>query len=197
MESSLETLDRRVPCRSNPDPLDLDPEEVLDKLDVLLTVLGQGFESGAFRNVGFPPGEGSVFDFDLGEEVKVGYETESEQTAGYRISINAEVEQTNKKERIRLTREPFDLLPINLVTRGDLDLLEPIEHVELGQVERGVPVDHGRITHDDEIEPTRPPPSTGRDTPFGTDFLQLDANVLLERASYFGTISLTISITFD
>jgi hypothetical protein len=91
-ESSLETLDRRVPSRSNPDPFDLDPEEVLDKLDILLTVLGQGFESGAFRNVGFPPGEGCVFDVDLGEEVKVGYETESEPTAGYRISINAETQ---------------------------------------------------------------------------------------------------------
>lgn len=79
-----------MPRRSNPDPFDLDPEEVLDELDVLLTVLGQGFESGAFRNVGFPPGEGGVLDFDLGEEVKVGYETESEPTAGYRISIIAE-----------------------------------------------------------------------------------------------------------
>lgn len=91
------------------------------------------------------------------------------------------VEQTDKR-RIRLTREPFDLLSVNLVTRGDLDLLEPIEHVELGQVERGVPVDHGRITHDDEVEPTRPPPSTGRDTPFRANFLQLNANVLQERA---------------
>jgi hypothetical protein len=86
---------------------------------------------------------------------------------------------------LKLTRETFDLLPINLVTRGDLDLLEPIEHVELGQVERGVPVDHGRITHDDEIEPTRPPPSTGRDTPLGADFLQLNTNVLYKRTSYF------------
>jgi hypothetical protein len=56
-----------VPSRSNPDPFDLDPEEVLDKLDVLLTVFRQGFEGGAFRNVGFPPGEGGVFDFNLGE----------------------------------------------------------------------------------------------------------------------------------
>jgi hypothetical protein len=55
-----------VPRRSNPDPLDLDPEEVLDEPDILLTVLGQGFEGGAFRNVGLPPWEGGVFDVDLG-----------------------------------------------------------------------------------------------------------------------------------
>jgi hypothetical protein len=67
-----------MPSRSDPDPFYLDPEEVLDELDVLLTVLGQGFESGAFRDIGFPPGEGGVLDFDLSEEIEIGYKNETQ-----------------------------------------------------------------------------------------------------------------------
>lgn len=65
-----------------------------------------------------------------------------------------------------LTREAFELLTVQDVFCSDLDLLETIENIELGQVQRGVTVDHGRVLEHDEIEPTAATTTTGSDAPF-------------------------------
>jgi hypothetical protein len=142
-----ETLDGGMPGRSDPDPLDLDVQVILDELDIGLTVGGEGFKGGAFRNIRFPTWESLVLDFDLCEQVEIG-------------------------------RESFNLFTLEGVLGGDLDLLESIEDVELGQVQRGIAVDHGRVPHDDQIEPSTSPSTTGSDTPFSPDFLELNTNVL-------------------
>lgn len=66
-------MDGTVPSGSDTDPLDLDPEVVLDELDVLLAVLGQILELLDTRNVSLPSGQSLVLHLDLGESVKVGY----------------------------------------------------------------------------------------------------------------------------
>jgi len=174
-----ETLDGRVSSGTDTDPLDLDAQKVFDKLDILLAVFGERLESGAFRDVGLPTGEGDVFDFDVAEQVEVGWEAgnkASRRGSGSAPDLDGKI---RVKARVRgLTREAFDLFPIELVLGGDLDLLEPVENVELGQVERGVSVDHGRVTHDDEVEPTASTPSTGSDSPLSADLLELNADVL-------------------
>jgi len=72
MSMRSKTFNSRVTSGSDTDPFHLDVEEVLDELDVFLTVLGQRLKGRAFRDVGFPTREGDVFYLDLGEEVEIG-----------------------------------------------------------------------------------------------------------------------------
>ena len=81
-------------------------------------------------------------------------------------------------QQVQIGGEVIEVLAIERVLCADLDFLEPVENIELGQVERGVPVDHGRILHDDQVEPSASTTTAGRDSPFGTDFLQLSTDVV-------------------
>jgi hypothetical protein len=71
-----------------------------------------------------------------------------------------------------LTWEALDLDTVKLVAGSDLDLLETVQNIKLGQVQFGIAVDHGRVPHDDQIEPTASPPSTSGGSPLGTNLLQ-------------------------
>jgi hypothetical protein len=73
---------------------------------------------------------------------------------------------------VPLTWEAVDLHAVNLVARSNLDLLKAVEDVELGEVERSVPIDHGRVTHDHEVEPTTTPSASGDGTVLGTNLLE-------------------------
>lgn len=59
------------------------------------------------------------------------------------------------------------------VRRCDLELVEIIEDIELGKVERGVVVASVRVLEDDEIEPSATALATGCDTDFVADLLEL------------------------
>ena len=78
----------------------------------------------------------------------------------------------------RRTRETFELLAIQQVLGSDLDLLELVQDVELGQVERSVAVDQSRVLHDDQIEPTASSASSSRSTVLGSNLLEVDTDVL-------------------
>jgi hypothetical protein len=179
----LETLDGRVSSRSDPDPFDLDAEEIFDKGNVLLTVLGQRFECSAFRDIGFPTGESNVFDFGLGEEIEIGWKNrrrKNRRTAKSTQSTSGFI-TTVLRVNVRLTRESFHFFPIKLVLGPHLDFLKPIENIELGQVQRSVTVDHSGVLHDDEIEPSGSTSTTCSHSPFSTNFLKLNSDVLWQK----------------
>lgn len=67
-----------------------------------------------------------------------------------------------------------------MVRDGDLENGKSVEDVELGEVERRVPVDQVRVLEDDEVEPAAATTTTGRDAPLGSDFLQVNADGLFE-----------------
>lgn len=46
-------------------------------------------------------------------------------------------------QQVQIGGEVVEVLAVERVLCSDLDFLEPIENVELGEVEGGVPVDHG------------------------------------------------------
>jgi hypothetical protein len=75
------------------------------------------------------------------------------------------------------TWETRDLDTVKLVPDSYLDFLKAIKNVQLGQVQFGVTVDHGRVPHDDQIEPSTSPPPSSSCTPFSTDFLQSVSNL--------------------
>jgi hypothetical protein len=75
------------------------------------------------------------------------------------------------------TWETRDLDTVELVPDSYLDFLKAIKNVQLGQVQFGVTVDHGRVPHDDQIEPSTSPPPSSSCTPFSTDFLQSVSNL--------------------
>lgn len=77
---------------------------------------------------------------------------------------------------IRLTWETGNFDTVNLVLGSNLDLLELIQNIKFGQVETGVTVDHGRVLHDDQVEPTATSSSTSDDTVLGSDLLQSLSN---------------------
>lgn len=72
----------------------------------------------------------------------------------------------------RHTREAINLDAVQLVADRHLDLLKPIQDVQLGQVQARVAVDHVRVAHDDQVEPAATTSAAGGGTVLGTDFLQ-------------------------
>jgi hypothetical protein len=59
------SLYHRLPRRTNTDPFDLDPDELLDEFDVLSALRRQFLEGLAFGDIGLPTRQRSVFDFDF------------------------------------------------------------------------------------------------------------------------------------
>ena len=160
----LEQLDTALASGTDANVLNLDTEEVLDEAAVLLTCLGELFELGALCNVGLPAGEGLVHDFDLGKTVKVGCLLAN--PSYHPICI-----------KLKLTREAVNLDTVQLVPNSHLDLFEPVQNIELGQVETGVAVDHGRVLHDDQVQPTTATTTAGSGTVLSTDLLEGVADI--------------------
>jgi len=76
------------------------------------------------------------------------------------------------------TREPEELLPVDEVLYPDLDLLQLIEDVELGEVQDIISIDTVRVTEHDEVEPATTATTACRRPVFAPYFLEVRANVL-------------------
>jgi hypothetical protein len=74
--------------------------------------------------------------------------------------------------------ETGNLLSVVLVRHGDLDLLEVVENVQLGQVDRVVPVDRVRVLDEDQVEPSAAALAAGGHTELATDLLQFLAELV-------------------
>ena len=140
--------DHALASGTGADKLDRDAEELFDVLDVLAARLRQVLVLGDVLDRLLPSGQGDVLDLDAGENVQVGGEKGRERFA------------------------------VEVVRDRDLDLFEVVEDVELGQVQRGVAVDHVRVLHDDEVEPAAAATTARRDTKLGTDLLEVLADLL-------------------
>ena len=57
---------------------------------------------------------------------------------------SSEIVEVGREER-------FERFSIEVVFRSDLDGFQVVQHVQLGQVERSVTVDQGRVLHNDQI----------------------------------------------
>ena len=123
-----EDLYGAVPTWADPDVLDLDAQEVLNELDIGLTIRRKSGKGRTCRNVGLPTWEAFVDHLDLSKTIQVGWVYLS---FCYGMGL------------IELTRESLNLDPIDLISHGHLDLLEPIQNVQFRQVETRVPIDHG------------------------------------------------------
>jgi len=71
----------------------------------------------------------------------------------------------------------------------DLELVEVVEDIELGEVERGVVVASMRVLENDKVEPSAAALATGCDADFVTDLLEL----LAELVQLFGGEGTTMS----
>ena len=94
------------------------------------------------------------------------------------------IKSKERKEKKEHTRKPDELLPVDEVPHPDLDLLQLIEDVELGEVQDIVPVDIVRVTEHDEVEPATTAATASRRPIFTPYFLEVCANVL-----FFGIVS--------
>lgn len=127
-----------VASRARADPLHGNTAEaLLDELDVLFRVLGEVLVLGGAHGVALPAGEGGVLDSDRVENVGVG------RVRG--IETGAVGED---------------------VSDADLDLVEVVQDIELGQIEGGVVVDGGGVAAEDEIEPAAATAAAGGDAEF-------------------------------
>lgn len=70
-------------------------------------------------------------------------------------------------------REAFQFLAVDGVFGSDLELIEVVEDVELGEVDGGVVVAGVRVLYDDEIEPAAAALAACCDTDFVADLLEL------------------------
>lgn len=84
----------------------------------------------------------------------------------------------DSSEIVKIGGETLDLLAVQDVLGGDLDFLKLVEDIQFGQVQTGVTVNEGRVSHDDQVEPTTTTSSTSGDTPLGSDFLQVNTDVV-------------------
>lgn len=74
--------------------------------------------------------------------------------------------------------ETGNLLSVVLVRHGDLDLLEVVENVQLGQVDRVVPVDRVGVLDENQVEPSAAALAAGGHAELTADLLQLLAHLV-------------------
>lgn len=76
-------------------------------------------------------------------------------------------------QHIGIRGEAVELLAVVRVGSCDLELVEVVEDIELGEVERGVVVASVRVLEDDKVEPSAAAFAAGCDADFVTDLLEL------------------------
>ena len=81
-------------------------------------------------------------------------------------------------QHLKVGREAGKLLAVDEVADADLDLLQVVEYVELGDVEARVAVDEARVLHHHQVEPTASTPAARSDTVLGTDLLEVVSNIV-------------------
>lgn len=121
----------------------------------------------------FHPGRVTYLTVTLARRSRSAEGKDDEDKTSEEVSVRVSfVSPTSAKNgRGGLTREPSNLLPVQLVGNSDLDLLESVENVELGEVEGVVTVDGVRVLEDDEIEPSTTTTSTGGGSVLGSNLL--------------------------
>jgi len=135
------------PSRTGTDPLNGNVANLtLDELDISAGVGGQVFVAGHAHGVGFPARKSGILDLDLVDDV--GIRGEGESSAG---AIGKNVGDAN------------------------LDLIEVIQDIELGEVERSVVVNGVGVAGEDQIEPAATTTTTGCHAKFPADLLKLVA----------------------
>jgi len=136
-----------IPRRTSTDVLDRNTTEtLLNELNVGLRIRRQIFILHRAHGVALPAWQSDVLDLDLLELLRASRE---------RV-VNA-----------RAIRQD--------VCNADFDLIEVVEDVELGQVQRGVVVDSLGVAAQDEVEPAATAATAGGDAEFTSGSLQLVA----------------------
>ena len=87
-------------------------------------------------------------------------------------------EHAAKNPSLRLTWKTRELLPVDKVLHGHLDLFEVIQNVKLRQVDRVIAVDQTRMFHHDEVKPATTPATTRRGTILMPDLLEMNSYLL-------------------
>lgn len=121
----------------------------LNELDVRARIGRQILPPGHAHRVALPPRQSDVLDLYLLQDVGV---------SRVRVLVAGAVGQD--------------------VRDRDLDLVEVVEDVELGQVQGRVVVDGVGVAGQDEVEPAAPATAAGRDAEFLTHALQLVADLV-------------------
>lgn len=76
------------------------------------------------------------------------------------------------------TRESGEFLPIDEVFDRNLDLLEIVQYVKLGEVEGIVAIDEARVLQYDKVKPTATPTPSGSNAELASNFLEVNSNIL-------------------
>lgn len=122
---------------------------LLDEFDISSCVFRQVVILRRTHRVALPARQCNILNLELLDDVRVGRE---------RV-----VDASAVRQDIRNT---------------DLDLIEVVENVELGEVQRGVMVDCLRVAREDEVEPTAATTAASRDAKLLTGLLELLANLV-------------------
>lgn len=183
-------MNHALPTRSDTYPLDADTQELFDKLYVCPARLWQLLELRRFRNVALPAGQGRVLDFYLRQQFQVGWQKSSRDPTAEQGDL---ISVFSKDSLLfpALTREASELFAVADIARGDLDLLEVVQHVQLGQVDARVPVDQRRVAQHNKVQPATSPSPAGRRAVLGPDLLHVLANVLPRRCKSVCSVSET------
>jgi len=152
--------------RSDADMLDLDPDKLLNELNILPSFDGELIPRSGLGSRRRPAREYPINRLHTLEYGKIGCRA---------------VSRTNPGESggtMVLTWERFELLAVYAVADGNFDLFETIQDVKLGQVQASVMVDGGRVFYDHKIEPPASTSSSSCNTDFTTDILEVITNFL-------------------
>ncbi|KAI3478079.1 hypothetical protein L1887_60010 [Cichorium endivia] len=95
--------------------------------------------------------------------------------AGQRLVLHLHLGQ-----HLEVRREARQLLAVHNVAHRHLELLELVQHVELGQVEARVAVDEARVAHHDQVQPAATASAARRRAVLGSDLLQVVADLLVQ-----------------
>lgn len=139
-----------VTTRAHTNPGNWGLEELLDPVEVSLGLRRELLEGPSIRNALLPAGEGLVDRLDVVESVnRAGHETVRKNLAG----------------------------ALALVRNTDLDLLELVKAVELGNVDGCVAVNHARVLHQSSIKPSAAALAAGGDSNLASDLLQVSSDL--------------------
>ncbi|KAI6763110.1 hypothetical protein HG530_009090 [Fusarium avenaceum] len=80
-------------------------------------------------------------------------------------------------EQVKIRRVVAQLLSVDLVGNGDLDRVEIVQDIELGEVQSRVVVDRSAVLDNHEVEPSASASSASRCSPFSANLLELVSNL--------------------
>lgn len=81
-------------------------------------------------------------------------------------------------QHVQVLGEGLQHLTVVLVANGNLELLQLVQNIQLGDIQAGVAVDPGGVLEHDQIEPSTSSSSAGGDTKLGTNLLQVLSDIV-------------------